>query len=136
MKKILIIEDDEELIDAIATIFCYEGYQVFQSTYPSEAINIARKQRPNLILMDILFADSNGGKIFKALQTDEGCRNIPVIFMTALLSMGKAVLEAEGIKETDLICPILSKPFDNRVLVNLANKLINREILNEKNTCH
>ncbi len=82
--KILIIEDDEFLSGMYITKFSKEGFSVFFSETGEDGLNRAKKEKPDLILLDILLPQMNGFEILKKLKEDTATAMIPVIILTNL----------------------------------------------------
>ncbi|MEK7521873.1 MAG: ATP-binding protein [Patescibacteria group bacterium] len=84
-KTVLIIEDDQTYQQAYLSRLPQEGYQVLQAYNGKEGLEIARKQKPNLILLDIMLPGGmNGFDVLQQLKTDRELFNIPVIMLTNL----------------------------------------------------
>ncbi|MCX6786121.1 MAG: response regulator [Candidatus Komeilibacteria bacterium] len=77
--KVLFIEDDPDQIFLYQTKFKLEGYNFISSRDGKAGLNLAEKEKPNLILLDVLLGDENGIDILKNLKTNEKTKNIPVI---------------------------------------------------------
>jgi PAS domain S-box-containing protein len=86
MKKILAIDDNEinlELLNQIFTLY-YPEFQFLRATSGEEGIDLARLQKPEIILLDILMPDMNGYDVCKILKSDIQTQNIPVLMISAL----------------------------------------------------
>lgn len=83
VKTILIVEDNELNMKLFIDILQARGYQTLQDMDGSEAINIARRERPDLILMDINLPGISGLGIIRMLKDDAELKAIPVVAVTA-----------------------------------------------------
>ena len=106
-KKVLIVDDEKDLRDAIKTALSYEGYTVETAEDGVEGFNKAHEFAPDLILLDILMPKQNGIDMLKALRSEEWGKSIPIIVMTVLDDMEKVseALDAgaiEYIVKTDM----------------------------------
>lgn len=81
--KILVVEDDNELRDLLHTQLELEGYYVLTANNGAVAIAKARKEKPDIILMDVLMPEMDGIEATKILKGYEGTRHIPVIMVTS-----------------------------------------------------
>ena len=82
-KKLLIVDDEPTSIRVLAeTLPPY--YQLFSATSGQEALKLAARIQPDLILLDIRMPDMDGYELFRAMQADQFLRTIPIIFVTAL----------------------------------------------------
>jgi CheY-like chemotaxis protein len=83
MSKILIVDDDEEIVSLLAELLKDEGHDVDIVTQSLRVYDRALETRPDLILMDIMMPYLDGWDEFKLFQMDERLRDVPVIVMTA-----------------------------------------------------
>ena len=83
-KKILIIDDEKDFTDMIKLNLEDTGkFQVFTEDKGMQALNTAKRCRPDLILLDVIIMDLDGGAIRHQLKNDPNTKNIPIIFLTA-----------------------------------------------------
>ena len=85
--KIFIIEDESDLIKALVMRLKAEGYQTAYVTDGISALERAREEKPNLILLDICLPGRNGFEVFQQLRQDPATERIPIVFLTARSSM-------------------------------------------------
>lgn len=83
MKRILIIEDDAQTRRNLATILRMEGYDPVLAADGREGIEAARRERPALILCDVMMPELDGHGVIASLREDEATAHIPFIFLTA-----------------------------------------------------
>ncbi len=88
-KKVLIVEDERDLSDALQTALSYEGYAVTTAEDGVEGFNKAHEVMPDIILLDILMPKQNGIDMLKALRKEAWGKDVPVIIMTMLDDIGK-----------------------------------------------
>ncbi|MEK7083106.1 MAG: response regulator [Patescibacteria group bacterium] len=84
MKKILIVEDEPTLQRAILSVLTDQGYKIFSATNGEDAITIARKELPDLILLDLILPKKDGFAVLTDLKQEPATMNIPVIILTNL----------------------------------------------------
>ena len=84
MKKILFVEDEEALQRAMGDMLEQNGYQVFKATDGEKGLVVAKKEIPNLILLDLILPRKNGFEVLGELKKDPATRQIPVIVLTNL----------------------------------------------------
>jgi len=84
MKKILFVEDEPTLQKAIGRFLEEEGYQVKSALDGELGLEIAKREKPDLILLDIILPKKDGFMVLKALKEDESTKDIPVIILTNL----------------------------------------------------
>ena len=83
MKKIVLIEDDTDLFSLLKYNLEKEGFQMAGSQTGKGAIELCRRERPDLILLDIMLPDSDGLDICKGIRSHPELAHVPVIFLTA-----------------------------------------------------
>ncbi len=83
-KKILFIEDEIRLQEALTTKFRGEGYEVFSATDGESGLKIAEEQKPDLILLDLILPKKDGFKVMEALKNKPETKDIPIIILTNL----------------------------------------------------
>jgi DNA-binding NarL/FixJ family response regulator len=83
MKKILVIEDEPEMRRNIVTLLHFHGYAPIPAVNGRSGIEIARREKPDLILCDVMMPELDGYGVLHALQADALLAAIPFIFLTA-----------------------------------------------------
>lgn len=112
MKKILLIEDDADLFDLLKYNLEKEGFALTGSQTGKGALELCRRVRPDLILLDIMLPDSDGLDICKGIRNDAELMQIPIIFLTARASETDRIVGLE-LGANDYIV----KPFFIRELI-------------------
>jgi DNA-binding response OmpR family regulator len=82
--KILIVEDDNFLIKAYQIKFEREGFNVFIAMDGDEGLKVVNKEKPALIVLDLMLPKMNGFEFLKKIKSDESTKNIPVIALSNL----------------------------------------------------
>ena len=80
--KILVVDDDESLSAIITTALEKEGFTTLSSKTGRDAINKAKSDLPDLVLLDQVLPDISGNEVLKELKFDDQTKNIPVIMIT------------------------------------------------------
>ncbi len=100
MKKILVVEDEISLLNVLASKLTKEKFKVFKAKNGEEALKIALKEHPDLILLDILMPKMDGLEMLDRLRMDEWGKDAVVMILTNLgetektaEAMGKGVFE-------------------------------------------
>jgi DNA-binding response OmpR family regulator len=112
MKKIVLIEDDTDLFALLKYNLDKEGFAIAGSQTGKGAIELCRRERPDLVILDIMLPDSDGLEICKGLRNHSELANVPIIFLTARVSETDRILGLE-LGANDYIV----KPFFIRELV-------------------
>ena len=106
-KRILIIDDEEDIREVAALSFETDDFDVITADGGSAGVLSARQTRPDLILLDVMMPGMDGPATFAQLQESEATRAIPVVFLTA------KVQAADRRRLSDLGARgIIAKPFD------------------------
>lgn len=84
MKKILFVEDEDALQRAMGEMLEQKGFNVLRAMDGELGIALAKKELPNLILLDLILPKKNGFEVLKELKKDSITRGIPVIVLTNL----------------------------------------------------
>src|ERR1700675_3564983 len=112
MKKIALIEDDNDLYNLVQYNLDKEGFQVVGSQTGKGALDLCRRERPDLVILDVMLPDSDGLEICKGLRNHSELAHVPIIFLTARVSETDRILGLE-LGANDYIV----KPFFVRELV-------------------
>ncbi|MBI5823324.1 MAG: PAS domain S-box protein [Chloroflexi bacterium] len=120
--KILIVEDTDPIIMLLSEYLRYKGYQVIAARNGMEGVNLAIREKPDLILMDVMMPIMDGVEATKRIRLEENLRDTPIIALTALAMQGdkERCLQA-GMND------YLSKPVQMKELEMLVTKHINKE---------
>jgi DNA-binding response OmpR family regulator len=112
MKKILLVEDDADLYALLKYNLEKEGFQLVGTQTGKGAIDLCRRERPDLILLDIMLPDSDGLDICRGIRQHTDLAHIPVIFLTARATESDRIIGLE-LGANDYIV----KPFFVRELI-------------------
>ena len=118
-KSILVVDDDTSLLKTIRQILISSGYSVLSATTGEKGLQIAKNQRPDLIILDVLLPGMKGREVCSKLKAEDRTRKIPVIFLTAKDSPDdvKAELAVGGLSH-------LTKPLNSKALLAEIKKTI------------
>jgi len=84
MKKILFIEDESALQDAVTTVLKEEGYDVRSALDGETGLEAAKREKPDLILLDLILPRMDGFAVLEALKKEEATREVPVMILSNL----------------------------------------------------
>ncbi|OGY44966.1 MAG: hypothetical protein A2744_01525 [Candidatus Buchananbacteria bacterium RIFCSPHIGHO2_01_FULL_44_11] len=90
-KKILLIEDDPDQVFLYLTKFKMEGLKLLTAKNGVEGLAMAKKEKPDIILLDIVMDEMDGMEVLERLKKDNATKNIPVVLLTNLVK--KELLE-------------------------------------------
>lgn len=89
VKKVLIIEDEQDLREALKTVISYENFEAHTASDGEEGLRLALEIKPDLILLDLMMPKLDGLGVLRALREDAWGKNVNVIVMTALDDLEK-----------------------------------------------
>jgi DNA-binding response OmpR family regulator len=111
-KKILVVDDEIDLVETLRFPLELEGYNVLVSHDGEDALNQARKEKPDLILLDLMLPKLDGYKVCRLLKFDERYKHIPILMLTAKTQEKDKILGKEtGADE------YITKPFEMDYLI-------------------
>ncbi len=119
--KVLVVDDQRDLLELLGMALEQEGYRVKTAASGAEAIEVLAAEKPDLILLDIILGDMSGIKLTTRWKNDAETAHIPIILLTAKDS------------ETDIIVGLsvgaddyITKPFSTRVLLARMEAVLRR----------
>jgi DNA-binding response OmpR family regulator len=118
-QKILIIEDNQENIDLLVYFLRPQGYNLVTATNGVKGLELAKKEHPEIILLDIMLPKMNGFEVCERLKNAPDTKYIPIIMITALKDL-KDKLRALQVGADDFI----TKPFENVELLARVKSLL------------
>ena len=122
LKKILIVDDEEEATVYLSNILKRANYEAFYTTKGKEAVELAMKLRPDLIILDIMLPDMDGFEVLNRLKSkwiELKISSVPVIMVSAK-GETEAIFRAEDLGATDYFI----KPFDPKELLDMIKRYI------------
>jgi CheY-like chemotaxis protein len=118
VKKILIIEDNDEIRENTAELLELHHYDVFTAEEGGEGFEMAKKHEPDLILCDIMMPETDGRKFLRLARSDKAVRDIPLVFFSA----GTATPEVQKLL-AKAANGFLKKPFTEEELLNAIDRI-------------
>ena len=116
IKRILIIDDEPDILEVLAFILSSKGYEVLKARDGREALNSLRTLTPDFIFLDLEMPFMNGHEICRHLKRDARLNKVPVVVLTAS-SLSES--ELEGLKKME-VEDIVRKPFElNEILSSI-----------------
>lgn len=119
-KTILIIDDNQEILTLLTTLFSLESYQVITFTNTQNIIKLTAAHNPDLIILDYLIGELNGGELCAQLKKNALTKHLPVIILSAF----NRVIQSLGNYGCDVFIP---KPFDNQLLLDEVKELLSKK---------
>lgn len=122
-KRVLIVDDEDDIREvAQLSLEMTAGWAVLAASSGAEGLRLARAERPDAILLDVMMPEMDGPATFERLQADPETRSIPVVLLTAKVQAGDQRRLAElG------VAGVLSKPFDPMQLASDVARVLGWE---------
>ena len=124
--KILISDDDPDILRLIQLNLKFEGYETITSGDGITTLKLAQEQKPDLIILDVIMPGMDGWQVLAQLKKDKATENIPVILLTGVsMKEGKERGLIEGVED------FLSKPFNPLRLLEIVGEILSRQKVKE-----
>ena len=120
LRRVLIVDNDRDSTHLVKVLLEKTGrYLVFEENDPIRAYLSARKFRPNVVLLDVVMPERDGGEIAAQIRADPDLHNTPIIFLTALVTRAEANtgLHIDG-------HPFLAKPINIQELIEAIERVL------------
>ena len=118
MKKIVIIDDDQSVLDVVEMVLSAEGYIVLTASNGEAGIELVKKEKPHLIILDVTMPKMNGYMVASLLSQKKPEKSIPVLLLTGTAQMAGGIsFNTPGVQRK------LSKPFDYNELLEIINEM-------------
>jgi DNA-binding response OmpR family regulator len=118
-KRILLVDDEAELVELVKMRLEANGYDILTAYDGKEALDVAKKEMPDLIILDLMLPQIDGYKVCRMLKFDEKYKKIPIIIFTArALDTDKKVGMEVGADD------YIVKPFEPELLLMKIKDLL------------
>jgi DNA-binding response OmpR family regulator len=117
IKRLLILDNDEDVLEILQEVFIYEGYEVKALQYTTDIFGEIAVHQPHVIMLDYILDNINGGEICHQIKNNPSTCNLPVIIVSAY----PKVIDSLGYYGCDKFIP---QPFDIDALVHQVAQLI------------
>lgn len=119
-KKILIVDDDKDILMILEARLSKVGYKVIKANSGIDAIAIAKSEHLDLIILDIVMPDKGGEEIAEELKNNPMTKNIPIMFLTCLYTKKEEMKQGHKIDGN----VIFAKPYNPQELLKEINALL------------
>jgi signal transduction histidine kinase len=120
MSSVLVLDDRPADRELLTTLLGYAGYNVLEAATGEEALEVARAERPDLIITDILMPTMNGYEFVRELRSDPGIGSTPVVFCTANYAEG----EVRRLAEACGVSHFISKPSEPETIIATVGEVL------------
>jgi DNA-binding response OmpR family regulator len=120
-KRVLVVDDDENIRETVAQALDMDGYQVITATNGAEALEQVRLGRPDAVVLDLMMPVMDGWGVLEACQREELCAKTPVLVMSAYRKLVEVAPELGA-------SAYMTKPFDLDVLLGAVERLLRQDV--------
>ncbi len=120
-KTILVVDDEKDLLDLIEYNLRKEGFEVLKAENGQQGIEVAKKNKPDLVLLDIMMPKMDGLEAVEIMRQDDDLKNIPIIFLTA---RSDEKTEVEGLNKGG--DDYITKPISTTKLISRIKAVMRR----------
>jgi two-component system, OmpR family, alkaline phosphatase synthesis response regulator PhoP len=120
-KRILVVDDEKDLVDLISYNLQRNGFDILAAYNGNDAMEIAQREQPDLIILDLMLPGTDGTEVARRLKSDSRTAQIPIIMLTAKS------------EETDVVVGLtlgaddyVTKPFSVKILLARLNTVLRR----------
>jgi DNA-binding response OmpR family regulator len=118
-QRVLLVEDEVNIIEAIRFLLTREGWQVMTHETGSGALEAIRSLKPDLVMLDVMLPGKSGFDILEELRADEETADLPVLMLTARgQSRDREMAEKAGVSR------FMTKPFSNAEVLTAVRDLL------------
>ena len=118
-KRILLVDDEKDFLEATGAYLRSLGYDVVTAASGEGALNVVSESRPDLILLDIILPKMKGVEVCMRLKSDPVTENIPIIFMTAITSGNHTEVLLKMGAEDYLVKPCSAEELEDKIKISL-----------------
>ena len=117
--RVLIVEDEPHIIESLSFVLGREGFLVSSALDGEAAVEVLRRDPPDLVILDVMLPRLNGFEVLKLAKSDSALKSIPVIVLTA-----KGQQQDRRLAEEIGSDGFMTKPFSNRDVIDNVRRLI------------
>ena len=124
-KKILSVDDDPLVIRMYQNKLSSDGYQVFEASNGNDGFEMAKKEKPDLIFLDLMMPNVDGIMTLKMLKGEAGTKSIPVIILTNV-NHGQEIENAKKAKQMGALDYLVKSQIDLKKLSKVAAEILSK----------
>ncbi len=125
-KKVLIVDDEPDAVDFTKEVVEGEGYTVVVASDGSKGLAAMRREKPDLVILDVQMPDMDGFEVFQEMKRDESLKAIPVVMLTGIREKVGIGFSADEMKDYMGSRPsdYIEKPIDPAKLRKAVNRIL------------
>ena len=118
MKKILIVDDEEDITELVKKLLKSEGFDVVTANSGKEALALLESTTPDLIFLDLFMPEMSGWDVLREIRKREELKEVPVIMLTV-----QPLYESIDREEVEEVVDYITKPFDKEDIVEAIRQI-------------
>ncbi len=118
--RILVVDDEPDILTFICSILEDSGARVFKAQSGDEALEVARRQKPDLMTLDLSMPGKDGGQVFEEMRNDPELKTIPVLIISGKPELRRLIYQ-RNIQPPE---GYLDKPIDEKGLLLNVRKIL------------
>jgi DNA-binding response OmpR family regulator len=122
-QRILVVDDDKQIVRLVRAYLEQAGFQVFTAYEGSTALHVIRRERPDLVVLDLMLPDQDGWDLTRIVRSDPTLADMPIIMLTARIEDADKIVGLE-LGADDYI----TKPFNPREVVARVRAVLRRAV--------
>jgi CheY-like chemotaxis protein len=111
----MVVDDEANIVHYLVTLFSDNGYETCSAGNGTEALEVLKREKPDLITLDLDMPEDAGPMVYRKMTKDEAFQDIPVIVVSGLSAPHRAIKKAAA---------VVSKPFDPERMVKLVKDIL------------
>ena len=125
--RVVWIEDDPELLRLSQIVLSHRGYEVVTVSDSREGVNVIRREKPDVIILDLMMPDVDGWAIYNHIKADDELKHTPVVVVTAKAQAADKAMALHLAK----VDGYLTKPYEQSQLIDMLNQMLERRARGE-----
>jgi CheY-like chemotaxis protein len=114
-KKIMVVDDEPNIVNYLVTLFSDNGYETCSAANGTEALEVLKREKPDLITLDLDMPEDAGPMVYRKMTKEDDFKDIPIIVVSGLSAPHRAIKKAAA---------VVNKPFDPDQMVKLVKGIL------------
>ena len=124
MARILIVDDDPDIVESVTLVLQKNNHEVLQAYGGVEGLEKAKQEKPDAIILDVMMPDKDGYEVCKELKGDANYSSIPILLLTAVVSQIPSTTYTHRMGMETEADDYVDKPVEPTELVRLVERLL------------
>lgn len=126
MAKILVVDDDPDIVESVTVVLQKKNHEVIQAYGGVEGLEKAKKEKPDAIILDVMMPDKDGYTVCKELKANPEYKSIPILLLTAVVSKIPTTTYTHRMGMETEADDYVDKPVEPGELVRLVERLLKK----------